>query len=397
MTKTALISGASIAGTTLAYWLRRHGYTPTVVERAPALRDGGYKVDIRGAALDVVRRMGLLDQIRELRTDVRSGAVVDRTGRRVASMNGDSFGAREEDDAEILRGDLNRLIYDLTKDDVEYRFGDSITALNGTEATFASGRTETYDLVFGADGVHSKTRALAFGPESDFTRDLGYRVSIFTVPNDLGLDREELTYVSPGRTTLVYSTARETTAKAMFLFTAPEGIDESDPRRALREAYAGQGWEVPRLLESVDTATDFYYDTLTQVHLDHWSAGPVALVGDAAYCAAPSSGQGTSLALVGSYVLAGELAAAGGDHTAGFAAYEKRMRPFAERNQKLGPANIKRMVLGSPGQVRMSMTMLSVMSKLPGRDRMMAAMMAPLHKAANAIDIPDYEGARRSA
>ena len=388
MTKTVLISGAGIAGTSLAFWLRRNGFRPTVVERAPALRDGGYKVDIRGAALEVVRRAGVLDEIRELRTDVRSGSVVDRTGKRVASMNGDTFGGREAGDAEILRGDLNRLLHERTAGEVEYRFGDAIAALAGTEVTFDSGRQETYDLVVGADGVHSRTRALAFGPADGSVRDLGYRIAIFTVPNHLGLDREELTYVSPGRTTLVYSTARETTAKAMFLFTAPAA--EGDPRETLRAAYAGQGWEVPRLLEALDAAPDFYYDKLAQVHLPAWSAGPVALVGDAAYCAAPSSGQGTSLALVGSYVLAGELARAHGDGTAGFPAYERILRPFVARNQKLGPANIKRMVLASEGQVRSSMRMLSVMSRLPGRDRLMGLMMKPLHTAATAIDLPVY-------
>jgi 2-polyprenyl-6-methoxyphenol hydroxylase-like FAD-dependent oxidoreductase len=390
MTKTVLISGAGVAGVTLAYWLRRHGFTPTVVERADALRDGGYKVDIRGAALEVVRRAGLMEAIRERRTDVRSGAVVDRTGKRVASMNGDVFGGREEADAEILRGDLTRLIFDLAKDEVDFRFGDAIAAIDGKQVTFDSGRTGTFDLIVGADGVHSRTRALAFGPEASFVTDMGYRVAIASVPNHLELDREELTYVSPGRTTLVYSTAGDPTAKAMFLFSAPDGVDESDPRRALREAYADQGWEVPRLLDAAAGAGDFYYDRMLQVHMDRWSAGPVALIGDAAHCASPASGQGTSLALVGAYVLAGELAAAGGDHTRAFAAYEARMRPFAERNQKLGPANVKRMVLGSNGQVRMSMVMLGVMSRLPGRDRMMAAMMAPLHKAANAIEMPAY-------
>ena len=389
MTKTVLISGAGIAGTSLAFWLRRHGFRPTVVERAPALRDGGYKVDIRGAALEVVRRMGVLDEIRELRTDVRRGSVVDRSGKRVASMNGDTFGGREADDAEILRGDLNRMLHDRTAGEVEYRFGDAIAGLAGTEVTFSSGRTESYDLVVGADGVRSRTRALAFGTGGDHVRDLGYRIAIYTVPNFLGLDREELTYVSPGRTTLVYSTARETTAKAMFLYATPQAGAE-DPRQALRTAYAGQGWEVPRLLEALDAAPDFYADALAQVHLPSWSAGPVALVGDAAYCAAPSSGQGTSLALVGSYVLAGELARAQGDHPAGFSAYERILRPFVARNQKLGPANIKRMVLASEGQVRSSMRMLAVMSRLPGRDRLMGLMMRPLHQAATAIDLPTY-------
>ena len=377
MTQTALIVGASIAGTSLAYWLRRSGYTPTVVERAPTLREGGYKVDIRGAALDVVDRMGVLDDIRLLRTDVRVGSVVDATGRRVASMDGDTFGGRAHGDAELLRGDLTRLLYDLTAGDVEYRFGEAITGLDGNAVTFSSGRTETYDLIVGADGLHSTTRALAFGPENDYVHDLGYRIAISTVPNHLGLDREEVTYVGPGRTTLVYSTAGEETAKAMFLYEAAPG--------SLRDVYRDQGWEVPRLLDAVDTADDVYSDAMCQVKMDGWSSGPVVLVGDAAWCASPASGQGTSLALVGAYVLAGELAAGRGP-----AAYERRMRPFVERNQALGPANVKRMVLHSRRQVRLSMRMLAVMDRMPFKDRVLAKAMQPLHRAATAIDLPAY-------
>jgi 2-polyprenyl-6-methoxyphenol hydroxylase-like FAD-dependent oxidoreductase len=398
-----LISGASIAGTTLAYWLHRNGFVPTVVERAPGIREGGYKIDIRGAALTVVERMGLLDEIRRLRTDVQGASVVDATGRRVASMDGDTFGGREHGDAEIMRGDLNRLLYDLTRDEVEYRFDDSIAALeqsaDGVDVTFDSGTRRRFHLVIGADGLHSNTRALAFGDESRYLRDLGYHVSIFSVPNHLNLDRWELTYVGPGRTALTYSTARDAGAKAMFLFETGEQRFDREPsrqRQALAAAYAGEGWEVPRLLDGMADAPDFYFDSLSQVHLDSWSAGRVALVGDAAYAASPASGQGTSLALVGAYVLAGELAAAS-DPGSGLAAYESRMRPFADRNQALGPANVKRMVLRTRAQVRLSMIMLRLVARMPARDRLLTKVMAPIQQAANAIDLPRYESEPRCA
>ncbi|GAA4092028.1 FAD-dependent monooxygenase [Nonomuraea soli] len=385
-----LISGASIAGTTLAYWLREYGFTPTVVERANEVREGGYKVDIRGAALDVVERMGLLEHIRSLRTDVRTGSVVDGAGRQVASMDGDSFGGRVHQDAELHRGDLTRLLHEATSG-VEYLFGDSIASIDGTQVTFDSGLVRHFDLVVGADGLHSNTRALAFGPEDRYVRDMGYNVSIFSVPNHLGLDREELTYVGPGRTALLYSTRQDAGAKAMFLWQSDDKARErAEQQRILAEAYTGSGWEVPRLLEGMADAPDFYYDSLSQVRMDSWHAGRVALIGDAAYCASPASGQGTSLALVGAYVLAGELKRAAGDHTAAFPAYEARMRPFVEANQALGTGNIKRMVMATPFQVRMSMIMLRVVNLLPGKDRIMAKVVEPIHRAATAIDLPSY-------
>jgi 2-polyprenyl-6-methoxyphenol hydroxylase-like FAD-dependent oxidoreductase len=383
-----LISGAGVAGVTLAYWLRRNGFTPTVVEKAPAIRDGGYKVDIRGAALRVVERMGLLDQIRDRATGVRAGSVVDGKGRRVASMDGDTFGGRDHDDAEILRGDLHRLLFDATQD-VEYLWGDSIADLTQTpdhvEVTFASGATRTFDLVIGADGLHSVTRTKAFGPQ-DHVRDLGYRVSVFSVPNHLNLDREEVTYVNPGRTVIVYSTAQDRGAKAMFLFADDQPVPD-DARQYLVDRYASEGWEVPALLANM--GDDFYLDELSQVHLDRWSTGRVALVGDAAYCASVASGQGTSLALVGAYVLAGELAEAG-DHEQGFANYEAALREFVETNQKLGPANVKRMVLSSRAQVWLSMAFLSLLSKLPTKDKLLAKITEPINRAANAISLKDY-------
>jgi 2-polyprenyl-6-methoxyphenol hydroxylase-like FAD-dependent oxidoreductase len=388
--RTVLVSGAGIAGVTLAHWLRRHGFSPTVVERAPGPREGGYKIDIRGAALRVVEKMGLLDDIRARVTGVRAGSVVDARGRRVASMDGDTFGGREHGDAEILRGDLQRLILDATQD-VEYLWGDAIAGLAQTEdavsVTFTSGATRTFDLVVGADGLHSVTRGLVFG--DGHVRDLGHRVSIFSVPNHLGLDREELTYVSPGRTVLVYSTAQDAGAKAMFLFADDTPVPE-DARAYLAGKYRDEGWVVPTLLDGMVAAQDFYLDSISQVHLDRWSDGRVALVGDAAYCASVASGQGTSLALVGAYVLAGELAAADSDHVAGFANYEAVLRDFVAVNQKLGPANVKRMVLSSRAGVWFAMTFLALLSKLPGKDRMIAKTVEPIHRAANAITLRDY-------
>jgi 2-polyprenyl-6-methoxyphenol hydroxylase-like FAD-dependent oxidoreductase len=396
--KKVLISGASIAGTTLAYWLHRHGFAPTVVERAPAIRPGGYKIDIRGAALTVAERMGILDEIRSLRTDVQGGSVVNATGKKVASMDADTFGGRRHNDAEIMRGDLNQVLYAHTKDDADYLFNDSIATMtedgDGVQVAFDSGRTGRYDLVIGADGIHSNTRALAFGPEQRYIHDLGYYVSIFSVPNHLGLDRQELTYVGAGRTALTYSTAGDAGAKAMFLFSSPpvtyDHRDRAQQERVLADAYAGEGWEVPRLLEGMSSAPDFYFDSLSQVKMDSWSTGRTALVGDAAYGASAASGQGTSLALVGAYVLAGELAAADGDHTTGFAGYEQRMRPFVDENQKLGPANIKRMVMRTNTQVRLSMMLLALISRLPGKDKMLAKAVEPIHKAATAITLPVY-------
>ncbi|MFD1544676.1 FAD-dependent monooxygenase [Nonomuraea guangzhouensis] len=385
-----LISGASIAGTATAYWLRRHGFTPTVVERAPALREGGYKVDIRGVALDVIERMGLLDAVRARSTDMRIATHYDGKGRRIAEMDADLFGGRAGTDAEIMRGDLNELLYDLTRDDVEYIFDDSITGISedGT-VTFERSAPRRFDLVVGADGVHSNTRRLAFGEESAFVRDLGYYISICTVPNRLGLDREEAVHAAPGRTANVYSTRQDTNAKALFMWSSqPLAYDHRDlaqQKELLAQAMAGVEWEVPELLEAVRGSSDFYFDSVSQIHMDRWSKGRVVLVGDAAYCASPASGQGTSLALVGAYVLAGELASGGGAD-----GYERELRAFVDANQKLGPANVKGMVLPSRAAIWFQTRMIRLLPHLPGRDKMIDRVAGPMARAATAITLKAY-------
>ncbi|MFC4108871.1 FAD-dependent monooxygenase [Micromonospora zhanjiangensis] len=396
--RNVLISGAGVAGPALAWWLRRYGFAPTVVERAPTLRDGGYKIDIRGVALTVVERMGLLDEIHANSTDVRTAWFVDRTGRGIAEMDAALFGGRTGADVEIMRGDLGRLLHRATRSDVEYLFDDSVTALvdrpDGVEVAFERAAARRFDLVIGADGVYSTVRSLAFGPHEMFVRGLGHYVSIFTVPNHLGLDREERLYAEPGRTVNVYSTRQDTAAKALFLWASdPLGYDRRDldrQRDLLAAAFAGAGWQVDRLLAALPDAPDFYFDPVSQVHVDRWHAGRVALLGDAGYGASPASGQGTGLALVGAYVLAGELAAAGGDHRTAFARYDGALRDFVARNQALAPNNLRGMVLRSRAGVWASTRMIRLMPHLPGRDRMVRRVTEPIRRAASGIELADY-------
>src|SRR6184192_836581 len=216
--RRVLIFGASVAGPALAFWLRRHGFTPTVVERAPELRDGGYAVDFRGASLRVLDRMGLLDRVEAAATRMGEVTYVDSDDRPLV-VTPPTYQSGE---LEILRGDLSRILYDATEDGVEYVFGDSITGVtehgDGVTVTFEHGEPREFDLVVGADGLHSNVRSLVFGDESRFRRDLGYYVSIFTVPNHLGLDRVGRFYNEPNRTVGVYSARDNTEAKALFWF-----------------------------------------------------------------------------------------------------------------------------------------------------------------------------------
>ncbi|MFG1687215.1 FAD-dependent monooxygenase [Nonomuraea sp. NPDC049269] len=395
--KTVLIVGASVAGPALAYWLHRYGFTPTIVELAPALREGGYKVDLRGVAMDVVDRMGLTPDITRYSTRMRGGAWVNEAGKPLATLGPDLIGLRSPGDDEVLRGDLARIVYDATKHGVEYLFGDSITGLtqsdDGVMVTFERSAPRMFDLVIGADGLHSNLRARVFGDEAKFVRPLGMHACVFTVPNHLGLDRWELIYATPGKVVNLYST-RQSAAKAQFIFPSPAVLpdrrDVAAQRRLVAETFAGAGWESATLLAAMPHSPDFYFDSASQVHLDRWSAGRVALVGDAAHSPSPLSGQGTSLALVGAYVLAGELKAAGGDHRVAFARYQEEMRGYVDVNLSLGESNAKQMVAGSTRQIRMQTTMMRLVSRLPWKDLALRPILKPLNAAANAITLKNY-------
>jgi 2-polyprenyl-6-methoxyphenol hydroxylase-like FAD-dependent oxidoreductase len=339
--RNILISGASVAGPALAWWLAHHGFRPTVVERAPRLRGGGYAVDFRGAAhLSVLAQMGILDQIEKHQTHLSATTYVDQDSRPVASMPAGIFAG----DVEILRGDLGRILHEATRDSTEYLFGDSVTSLRqdagGVQVTFARSAPRTFDLVIGADGLHSGVRALAFGDRPDQVTDLGLYVAIFSVPDRYGLDHEGLLYSVPGKTAAVFSAPRTGQAVAQFFFAAPGGrpveFDYRDPgqqRKIVADVFADVGWHVPDLLGQIAVADDFYFDSVSQVRLDRWSSGRVALAGDAGYAAGPG-GNGTGTAVVAAYVLAGELAAARGDYRAAYDRYERLLRPYVARGQK---------------------------------------------------------------
>jgi 2-polyprenyl-6-methoxyphenol hydroxylase-like FAD-dependent oxidoreductase len=392
-----LISGAGLAGPALAYWLSRYGFRPTVVERAPALRDGGYKVDVRGTATDVLKRMGVYEASRAADTGMRHITYTRRDGRPITVIDANLLMGRRGDDIEIMRTDLTRILYDATASDVEYVFGDAIAGIvpgpDGVDVTFERAAPRRFGLVVGADGLHSTTRRLALG-ELPLSH-LGAYISIFTVPNHLRLDREEVMYFEPGRLVFAYSTGPSSPARAGFTFASPElAYDRRDvaaQKRLVKEAFAGLGWEVPRLLESIDAAGDFYLDSLSQVDLPRWSAGRVALIGDAAHCPSPASGQGTSLALVGAYVLAGELAAAQGDHAVAFEAYETAMRPYVAKNLALGRKMAGDMVPGARWKIALRNYGMRTLKYHPRKEQVIERVLRPLHEAANAIELRDYD------
>jgi 2-polyprenyl-6-methoxyphenol hydroxylase-like FAD-dependent oxidoreductase len=333
---TVLISGASVAGPTLAFWLARRGAAVTVVEQAPALRTGGHGVDFRGAQMELLDRMGITDDVRARETGMGTQTFVDGAGRPIVELPSLFFSG----EVEISRGDLAQLLHERTRDDVEYVFGDSVTALtdtgDGVEVAFRHSPARRFDLVVGADGMHSAVRALAFGPESEFSTFRGYYAAGFDAPNHLGLDHAGLVYNEPGRAVMVGSGRDRSTVAVGLVFKADrltyDRHDRDQVRRIIAEHYAGAGWEVPRLLSTLDTAPDLYFDPLEQIHLERWSTGRVALLGDAAWCAGPG-GSGTGLAMMGAYVLAAELAAAGGDHRVAFARYQQVLAKAAAKGQ----------------------------------------------------------------
>ncbi|OMC24495.1 FAD-binding domain [Mycobacterium colombiense] len=338
------IVGAGIAGPTLTYWLSRYGHEPTLIEKAPRLRTGGYLVDFWGGGYAVAERMGLTAELHATGYAVREVRLVDRNSRRVGGFSAEPF--RRNVDGRFVtvpRGDLSAMIYRAIDNRAETLFGETVSAIEqhdaGVRVTLEGGGSRHFDLLIGAGGIHSPVRDLIFGPQSRFETDLGYRVAAFEAEGYR--PRDELVYLAytlPGRMIARFAMRDEKTM-FLFVFTAdrmsgPEPQNVSQAKATLHQVFGNAGWECPEILRRLDGASDVYFDRTSQIVMDHWSDGRVALIGDAAAAVSLLAGEGTGLAMVQAYTLAGELSRAGADHQDAFRRYERQLRPVVEARQR---------------------------------------------------------------
>ncbi|MFK8257529.1 FAD-dependent monooxygenase [Erwinia sp. AnSW2-5] len=389
-----LVTGASIAGPAVAYWLARQGMEVVVIERAPEFRDGGQTIDVRGAGRTVVQRMGLEEAIRANDTGEDGIAFVDENNETRAEIGVDAYaGEGPIAELEILRGEFGRLLIEHSQDKVTYRFGDSIEAIEDdgrqVHVRFAQGSTETFDWVIAAEGIGSHSRNIVFGDEVK-RRNLDLYTAYFTLPRGPTDGNVMRWFNAPGGLCVCLRPDNLGTTRALMSFQQPpsgyEKLSLDEQKAMLKEKFGHLGWEVPRVLSALDDTPDLYLESIGQVKMDRWSKGRVVLVGDAAYCASPISGMGTSLALCGAYVLAGELGRHA-DHADAFAAYEKIMRPFVDQAQSV-PKFAPR--LASPhSRIGISIGYAVLrMASAPGFKTLLKPLLSP---KADAIELPHYQ------
>ncbi|HHF7349968.1 TPA: tetracycline destructase [Legionella feeleii] len=338
-----LIVGVGIAGPALAYWLRRFGFSPVLIEKSDSIRKGGQALDIRGIATHLAREMGIYDQVCEMRTRIECGRFVDTAGNVLHEEQGEKFGFRQDDEVEILRGDLVEILMKAIAD-IPCYFNQSIMSMeqnaDNVIVHFKDGKVENYDLVIAADGIHSATRRMVFDKSEYQLIHLGSYLSTFTIPNYLHLSHVDLECETNNKLVSINSDNNPEIARAGFMFRSNHILkdirDEHEQKQFLWDTFRDFGWETQNILNLMAESDDFYFDAITQVKMKSWTKGRIALVGDAGYCASPLSGQGNNLAFVGAYILAGELKAANGNYTQAFTRYNELLRSFVEANQEFG-------------------------------------------------------------
>lgn len=380
-----LVVGAGIAGPSVCYWLRKFGYSPTLIESAPGIRNGGQAIDIRGVAINIVKMMGIYDQIYLKRTQVECGRYVDTDGNTLHEEHGERFGFRQGDEVEIVRGDLVDILMHLITD-VPCHFDKSIASMNQTDdgisVNFKDGSTENYDLVIGADGIHSSTRRLAFAKDDYQLVNLGSYISIYSVPNYLNLSHIDVQCESNQKLASITSDEDPNMARVGLMFRSNHVMenarDKSEQMQFLRDTFQDFGWESQHFLEYMPKSHDFYFDKIMQVKMKSWAKGRVVLVGDAGYCASPLSGQGNNLAMIGAYILAGELKAAKGNHEHAFNRYNQLLRSFVEMNQEFGAWASKSFLVDE------------AVTKEVAEERS-NKILEEINKVANGITLPEYE------
>jgi 2-polyprenyl-6-methoxyphenol hydroxylase-like FAD-dependent oxidoreductase len=338
--QSVLISGVGVAGPALAHWLLHHGFRPTLVERSPQLRRGGYVIDFWGLGYELMERMGLLEQVKAAGYQVKEVRLVDAKGHRTGGFDAHVFRAATGGRfTSLRRGELSSILYGSIKGRAELLFGDSITALDDDGDSvlvhFERANARRFNLVIGADGLHSVVRRLVFGPDADFERFLGYVVAAFSVSGYAARDENiYLSHAVPGKTISRFS-MREDRTMFLLVLADPQRVSMSDPdaqRAYLRERFSNVGWESPQILAALSDSNDLYFDRVSQVRMPRWSKGRVALVGDAAFAPSLLAGQGSALAIIAAYVLAGELARANSVDAA-FQRYEWLLQSFLEQKQ----------------------------------------------------------------
>lgn len=368
--KQILISGAGIAGFTLAYWLKQRGFSPTIIEKHPYVRGGGYKVDVRGRALEVAKRMGIYQDLLEANVNLVSSKFVS-SDQKVFEFDGDILGLSSEGEIEINRWDLAQILSKKVGQ-IEIIYGDSITNIDGKRVHFEQMEPREFDMVVGADGQYSNVRRLAFGEDAAFLKRYGIQFCVFPIPNIFKLERSEIVYFDKGKLATAYAVGNH--SYACLAFKSEEKELPLDNLKAIFEdVFKDIGWEVPRLVSLMKESDECYFNSIAQVRMPCWFKGGVVLIGDAAHSV---QAMGTSLALIGAYVLAREIDASNGDYTLAFEKYERSMRKLVEASQDLAEDNQQAFTQSSM-RMKIQLYLMKILPKTfvqlmtnRGRDRM---------------------------